>query len=53
MKWIRNIIVAMGNSNLSEEELPISSRGISNQSLSDNFIINSSGKIWVFRSHPE
>ena len=39
--------------NLSDEELPISSRGISNQSLSDNFTINSSGKIWVFRSHPE
>ena len=38
---------------LSDEELPISSRGISNQSLSDNFTINSSGKIWVFRSHPE
>ena len=37
--------------NLSDEELPISSRGISNQSLSDNFTINSSGKIWVFRSH--
>ena len=39
--------------NLSNEELPISSRGISNRSLNDNFSINSSSKIWVFRSHPE
>ena len=38
---------------LSDEELPTSSRGISNRSLGNNFEINSSGKIWVFCSHLE
>ncbi len=53
VKHIQDISTENLKYNLSDEELPISSRGISNQSISDNFIINSSGKIWVFRSHPE
>jgi len=53
VKHIQHISTENLKYNLSDEELPISSRGISNQSLSDNFTINSSGKIWVFRSHPE
>ena len=53
VKHIQHISTENLYYNLSEEELPISSRGISNQSLSDNFTINSSGKIWVFRSHPK
>ncbi len=53
VKHIQDISTENLKYNLSDEELPISSRGISNQSISDNFTINSSGKIWVFRSHPE
>jgi len=53
VKHIQHISTENLKYNLSDEELPISSRGISNQSLNDNFTINSSGKIWVFRSHPE
>ena len=53
VKHIQHISTENLKYNLSDEELPISSRGISNQSISDNFTINSSGKIWVFRSHPE
>jgi thiamine pyrophosphokinase len=53
VKYIQDISTENLKYNLSDEELPISSRGISNQSISDNFTINSSGKIWVFRSHPE
>lgn len=53
VKHIQDISTENLKYNLSDEELPISSRGISNQSLNDNFTINSSGKIWVFRSHPE
>jgi len=53
VKHIQDISTENLKYNLSDEELPISSRGISNQSHSDNFIINSSGKIWVFRSHPK
>ena len=53
VKHIKDISTENLKYNLSDEELPISSRGISNQSISDNFTINSSGKIWVFRSHPE
>ena len=53
VKHIQHISTESLKYNLSDEELPISSRGISNQSLSDNFTINSSGKIWVFRSHSE
>ena len=53
VKHIQHISTENLKYNLSDEELPISSRGISNQSHSDNFIINSSGKIWVFRSHPK
>lgn len=51
VKHIQHVSTESLKYNLSDEELPISSRGISNQSLSDNFTINSSGKIWVFRSH--
>jgi len=53
VKHIQDISTENLKYNLSDEELPISSRGISNQSISDSFTINSSGKIWVFRSHPE
>ncbi len=53
VKHIQDISTENLKYNLSDEELPISSRGISNQSISDNFTINSFGKIWVFRSHPE
>ena len=53
VKHIQDISTENLKYNLSDEELPISSRGISNQSISDNFTINSSGKIWVFRSHPK
>ena len=53
VKHIQHVSTESLKYNLSDEELPISSRGISNQSLSDNFTINSSGKIWVFRSHSE
>ena len=53
VKHIQDISTENLKYNLSDEELPISSRGISNQSISDNFTINSSGKIWVFSSHPE
>jgi len=51
VKHIQHVSTESLKYNLSDEELPISSRGISNQSLSDNFTINGSGKIWVFRSH--
>ena len=53
VKHIQDISTENLKYNLSDEELPISSRGISNQSISDSFTINSSAKIWVFRSHPE
>ena len=53
VKHIQHISTENLKYNLSHEELPISSRSISNLSLSDNFKINSSGKIWVFRSHPK
>ena len=53
VKHIQHISTENLKYNLSDEELPISSRGISNLSLSGNFTINSSGKIWVFRSHSE
>ena len=53
VKHIQHVSTESLKYNLSDEELPISSRGISNQSLSDNFTINGSGKIWVFRSHSE
>ena len=51
VKHIQHVSTESLKYNLSDEELPISSRGISNKSLSENFTINSSGKIWVFRSH--
>ena len=38
---------------LIDELFPISSRGISNRATGHQFIISSSGKIWVFRSHSE
>ena len=53
VKHIQNISTENLKYRLTNEELPISSRGISNRSLGDNFVINSSGKIWVFRSHFE
>ena len=38
---------------LIDELFPLSSRGISNRATGHQFIISSSGKIWVFRSHSE
>ena len=38
---------------LIDELFPLSSRGISNRATRHQFIISSSGKIWVFRSHSE
>ena len=38
---------------LIDEPFPLSSRGISNRATSHQFIITSSGKIWVFRSHSD
>ena len=38
---------------LIDEPFPLSSRGISNRATGHQFIITSSGKIWVFRSHSD
>jgi len=38
---------------LIDELFPLSSRGISNRAIGKQFIISSSGKIWVFRSHSD
>ena len=38
---------------LLDEPYPLSSRGISNRATGHQFIITSSGKIWVFRSHSD
>ena len=38
---------------LTDEPLPPSSRGISNRATGHQFIITSSRKIWVFRSHSD
>ena len=38
---------------LIDEPFPLSSRGISNRATGSQFIITSSGKIWVFRSHSD
>ena len=38
---------------LIDEPFPISSRGISNRATGHQFIITSSRKIWVFRSHSD
>ena len=38
---------------LIDELFPLSSRGISNRATGHQFIITSSGKIWVFRSHSD
>ena len=38
---------------LINEPFPLSSRGISNRATGHQFIITSSGKIWVFRSHSD
>jgi len=38
---------------LIDEPYPLSSRGISNRATGHQFIITSSGKIWVFRSHSD
>ena len=38
---------------LTDEPFPLSSRGISNRATGHQFIITSSRKIWVFRSHSD
>ena len=38
---------------LTDEPFPLSSRGISNRETGHQFIITSSRKIWVFRSHSD
>ena len=38
---------------LNDEPLSFSTRGLSNRSTGRQFIISSSGKIWVFRSHSD
>ena len=38
---------------LIDELFPLSSSGISNRAIGKQFIISSSGKIWVFRSHSD
>ena len=38
---------------LIDEPFPLSSRGISNRATGHQFIITSSGKTWVFRSHSD
>ena len=38
---------------LIDEPFPLSRRGISNRATGHQFIITSSGKIWVFRSHSD